>query len=295
MIIDVHVHACRPRHPGIARPNGTAYPTPERAIEMMDAAGIDRAALMCSVSPEFRYTLVTPEETLGIARQYPDRFIPFCNMDPRFVANSPDADFRPLLAAYKELGCKGVGEYIPNIPFDDPLNMNFFGQVEEAGLPLTFHISAGIGKGYGCFDEPGLPRLEKVLEAFPNLVLLGHSQPFWAEIGTNVVENGVRVGYPEGPVEPGRLPELMRRHPNLHGDLSARSGFNALSRDPEFGRAFMEEFQDRLCFGTDIANDPQALPIVSFFRSLRDKELVSLEAWEKIAHRNAERLFGIQR
>ena len=293
MIIDVHVHACRARHPKIARPNGSAYPTPERAIEMMDAAGIAKGVLMASVSPEFRHTLVPPEETLGIVRQYPDRFIPFCNLDPRFVANSPEADFGPLLEAYKELGCKGVGEYVPNLPFDDPLNMNLFRHVERAGLPLTFHIAIGIGGGYGCFDEPGLPRLERVLKAFPNLVLMGHSQPFWAEIGQNVIENGARVGYPAGRVIPGRLPELMRRYPNLHGDLSARSGFNAISRDLEFGCAFMEEFQDRLCFGTDIANADQELPLAPFFRKLREEALISAEAWEKIAHRNAERLFGL--
>jgi len=126
-----------------------------------------------------RYTSVSPEETIEICAQYPDRLIPFCNMDPRWLTNDVRANFRPLLAAYKELGCKGVGEYVPNLWLDDPLNMNFFAQVEEAGLPLTFHLAPKIGGYYGCVDEPGLPRLERVLKAFPRLVLLGHSQPFW--------------------------------------------------------------------------------------------------------------------
>ena len=121
MLIDIHIHTAGERHPKLRRASGTRYPTPERAIEMMDEAGIDRAVIMTTVSPEWRYTLVTTEETLEICAAYPDRFIPFCNLDPRFLTNDAKADFRPLLEAYREMGCRGVGEYFPNIPFDDPL------------------------------------------------------------------------------------------------------------------------------------------------------------------------------
>ncbi|MDH7568144.1 MAG: amidohydrolase family protein, partial [Armatimonadota bacterium] len=288
-----HVHCCNPPHPGLARPNGTRYPTPERLVERMDESGIHQAVVMSTVSPECRYTMVQPEETLQIAARYPNRLVPFCNIDPRYLTNSPRANFRPLLRAYREMGCKGVGEYIPNLPFDDPLNMNFFSQVEEVGLPLTFHVAPALGGYYGCYDELGLPRLERVLKAFPRLIFLAHSQPFWAEISSDVTAE-TRSGYPKGKVTPGRVVELMRRHPNLHGDLSAGSGFNAISRDPEFGAAFMEEFQDRLYFGTDLANDPQPLPIVDHFRMLKEKEILSKEAYEKIAWGNAARLLGLE-
>ena len=32
--------------------------------------------------------------------------------------------------------------------------------------------------------------------------------------------------------------ELLRKYPNLYGDLSAGSGYNAITRDPAFGDAF---------------------------------------------------------
>ncbi len=294
MLIDIHTHSAFARPAGVTRANGSAYPTPERLIAMMDANGIDQAVVLCTVSPEWRYTVVIPEEILRIRDQYPDRIIPFCSLDPRFIGNRTDADFRPLLEAYKALGCKGVGEYMPNIPFDDPLNLNLFRQVEAVGLPLTFHIAPEIGGYYGCYDEVGLPRLEKVLQACPRLRLLGHSQPFWAEIGTNVVQDGQRPGYPKGPVTPGRVVELMRRYPNLLGDLSAGSGCNAISRDPGFGDAFLEEFQDRLFWGTDIANDPQELLIVDYFRKLKQEKRISAEAYEKITWRNAVDLFSLE-
>ncbi|MFO7973232.1 MAG: amidohydrolase family protein, partial [Candidatus Hydrogenedentota bacterium] len=90
-----------------------------------------------------------------------------------------------------------------------------------------------------------------------------------------------------------RLLELLRKYPNLLGDLSAGSGFGAISRDPEFGYGFMEEFQDRLFFGTDIANTPQELPIVPYFEKLKKELLISEEAYEKITWKNASRLLGL--
>ena len=294
MLIDIHTHSHLARHPSIVRHgNGLCWPTPERLIAMMDEAGIDMAVVQGCTSPERRWTLVIPEEVLEICARYPGRLIPFCNVDPRCLAHGPESDFRPLLAAYRELGCKGVGEYFPNIPFDDPLNENVFAAAEAVGLPLCFHIATGTGGHYGLYDDPGLPRLERVLQAFPKLVFLAHSQAFWSEISADVTPEN-RGTYPRGQVSPGRVVELMRRYPNLHGDLSAGSGLNAISRDPTFGYGFMEEFQDRLYFGTDIANDPQELKQVPYFRKLHDEALISAEAHEKITWRNAARLLELE-
>ena len=290
MLIDIHVHLSRGRH--LTRPGGSRSPDVNELIAMMDAAGIDRAAVMCGMNPECSYSYVGPEDVLEACALHPKRLIPFCSLDPRMMTNSADADFRPLLAFYKEAGCRGVGEYVPNLPFDDPLNMNLFRQVEESGLPLTFHIAPGIGGCYGCYDELGLPRLEKVLRECPDLILLGHSQPFWAEISADATEEN-RNGYPKGKVICGRVVQLMREYPSLYGDLSAGSGFNAISRDPEFGYRFMEELQDRLLFGTDIANVPQELPIVPYFKKLREEKLIPEEAYEKITWKNAHRLLRL--
>jgi predicted TIM-barrel fold metal-dependent hydrolase len=289
-IIDIHLHTHFPRHPKVNRFGNYHFPSPEVIIEMMNNTGAAKAVVLPIVSPECMYTIVTPEEVLEICTKYPDRFIPFCNLDPRFLTNSPKADFTSLLAAYKELGCKGVGEYIPNIPLDDPLNMNLFRYVEEIGFPLTFHLAPQVGSYYGCYDDPGLPRLEKVLKQFPNLIFLGHSQVFWAEIGP-LNNPDERKGYPKGGIiKEGRVVELMRKYPNLHGDLSAGSGYNAISRDPEFGYRFLEEFQDRLYWGTDIDVVPIDLPIVPYFRKLKEQRLISETAYEKITWKNANKL-----
>jgi uncharacterized protein len=278
---DIHLHGSETRHPKVK-----GFTSAEGLIELMNNSSTAKAVVLPIVSPECMTALVTPEEVLRICAKYPDRLIPFCNLDPRFVSNSPKADFMPLLSAYKELGCKGVGELTVNIPLDDPLNMNLFRQIEEIGFPLTFHLAPQVGGFYGCYDDPGLPRLEKVLKQFPRLIILGHSQVFWAEIGP-LNNPDERKGYPKGAIKKeGRLVELMRKYPNLCGDLSAGSGFNAISRDPEFGYKFLEEFQDRLYWGTDHAK----LPFVAYFRNLKEKHLISDAAYEKIIRKNATKL-----
>ena len=40
-------------------------------------------------------------------------------------------------------------------------------------------------------------------------------------------------------------------YPNLFGDMSANSGNNAMSRDPEFTADFLKRHQDKLFFGSD--------------------------------------------
>ena len=290
MIIDAHTHAQKTRT--VYRPNGSSYAVPEELIAMMDERGIDKAVLLCRMSPEKCFRYVTPEDVLEMTALHPDRFIPFCNLDPRMMLNNQDSDFRPLLQYYKQAGCRGVGEYVPNMAMDDPLMMNVFHQVEELELPLTIHIAPAIGGFYGCYDDRGLLRLEKVLTECPRLIILGHSQPFWSEISADVTE-GTRNSYPKGKVTPGRIVQLLKEYPNLYGDLSANSGYNAISRDPEFGLRFLDEFQDRLLFATDICYTPQETPLVGFFKEIKEKNLIPTDVYEKITWKNADRLFKL--
>ena len=294
MLIDIHTHASMCS--GFLRYNGSRYPTPEELIEKMDVENIDMAVVLCSVSPEVRYVLVTPFEVMEMARKYPKRLIPFCSIDPRMMLNNVSSDFRPMLNYFTESGFKGIGEYMPNLELDHPLNMNLFSQVEEVGgLPILFHLANTLNhnRQYGCYDDLGLPRLEKVLKSFPTQIFLAHSQVFWSEMSSDITEEE-RDGYPTGKVIEGRVSELMRKYPNLHGDLSAGSGYNAIARDLNFGLEFMEEFQDRLYFGTDVANVPQDLPQIPLFEKLKAEKLISKEAYEKITWKNAVKLFDLK-
>jgi predicted TIM-barrel fold metal-dependent hydrolase len=236
---------------------------------------------------------VSTEEVVAMVAAHPDRLIPFCNLDPRMGRNDPTTDFSHFLTYYREAGCKGVGEFMPNLPFDDPMVWNVFEHCQAQRMPVLFHIGPQVGGCYGLVDDLHLPKLEASLRRFPDLVLIGHSQPFWSEIGPDVTTE-TRNTYPKGKVrEGGRVPELLGRCPNLYADLSANSGFNAISRDPEFGYGFLERFQDRLLFGTDTAAPDQDAPLPDYLRCAAADGHISQEAFEKIAWRNADRLLGL--
>jgi hypothetical protein len=92
---------------------------------------------------------------------------------------------------------------------------------------------------------------------------------------------------------PGRTPELLARYPNLYGDLSAGSGFNAISRDPEFGYRFLEEHQDKLLLGTDICHVNQEVEIVPYLNRAREEGRISEGCYRKVTRLNAARLLGL--
>ncbi len=293
MFIDIHLHTRM--FEGPARVDGSRFATPEELRAMLEPHGVRKAVLLPLVSPEGREVLVTVEETLLVVEKHPDFFVPFMNLDPRQLSNSADADLGHLMKYYMERGCRGIGEVTANLPFDHPLMENMFKHAQVCGLPIIFHISPRQDFSYGIVDHLGLPLLEGALQKFPELTFLGHSQPFWSEISGDLREEE-RNGYPEGKVAPGgAVLRLMRECPNLHGDLSAGSSLNAITRDPQFSHAFMTEFQDRLYFGTDVCapDNEHHTKLVSFLNDSVENGYIAREVYEKIAWKNAEQLLGL--
>ena len=296
--IDMHAHAVSSH--GFPHPWGDFWPTPEDLIGMYDQMNIECSVLMPMLCTDYYFETSTNREIHEITEKYPDRFLWFCNIDPRQGRNSTQTDFKPVIEHYKALGAKGVGEICSNLYFDDPLTMNLLYQCEQCEMPVTFHVG-NMGGTYGLVDELNLPRLEKVLKTFPQLKLIGHSQRFWSEISGDVTPE-TRNGYPNGKVTPGgRVPELLAKYPNMYADLSAGSGAGAMLRDPEYAYKFFEEFQDKLFFGTDIcSSDFERVKAGDIFRLgpfLDDavaNGYISETAYYKICRGNAEKLLGLK-
>ncbi|HUT33461.1 MAG TPA: amidohydrolase family protein [Planctomycetota bacterium] len=291
-MIDVHAHIGRC---GKRRSDTLSA---EQLIGKMDAWGIERACVLpLHDNAEGWYLGNTTEEVIAACERFPGRLIPFCLIDPRFGDNSPTTDFRNLLAEYKERGCKGLGEFLPNLLFDDPRCLNLYAQAGEAGLPVLFDMMPQLGGMYGVVDDPGLPRLDRCLRDLPQTVFIGHGPAFWADISGDVLPEQ-RRGYPKGPVAPGgAVPRLMAAYPNLWADLSAGSGHNALTRDPAIGIKFLDRFQDKLLFGTDVLRHDQTetdVPIVGLMRRLLAEGDLTPAAHAKIARENAVRLLGLE-
>ena len=299
MFIDIHAHAYRVEPP----PWPVRFCTPEELLRRYDHLGIENGVLLPIVSPEV-YIPQSTEDILEICERYPDRFIPFCNVDPRAITNSPDAPLDKLLQYYKDKGCKGLGEVMPNMELSDPMVQNLFRCAEAVGLPVIFDGAVRKFGDFGLYDDPGLPQLEWTLQCFPDLIILGHGPLFWSEIGKLKTPGERGSAYciggrrtsrrPSGPIEEeGVVPILMRRYPNLYGDLSDFNGYNALARDPEYGPRFLTEFQDRLLFGTDICSPDMPVPLVDLLIQWRDTGKISEEVFNKVARENAIRLLGL--
>ena len=293
--IDVHAHCVAwPEYEPAYPSNGEKkLSVPELFDKYYRRPNVEKAVLLPGTSPEGSLSPIPSSVNKYLADQYPDKLFWFCNVDPRQLDNSPNANLGYLLEFYKSISAKGVGELTCNLYADDPLMENLFYYCAELDLPVTVHIAPEKGSFYGIVDDLGLPRIEKMLKKYPKLKILGHSQPFWSEIGKNT--NEIRNTYPRGKVEGGRLPELLREYPNLYCDLSAGSGANALMRDREHAARFIEEFSDRLLYGCDICAPVNTFPFLfdEFLTDMVDSGEISVENYRKIVRENAIRVLKL--
>ena len=291
--IDIHAHATG--FPQYAAPNIDGYRMvcAEEILSFYDKLNVEKGVLLPLISPEAQWLQIGVEETKWVADSHPDRFMWFCNIDPRSAQNSEKTDFAYILEHYRSLGAKGVGELTSNLYADDPKMDNLFYHCAKAKMPVTIHIAPEPSGYYGIVDDLGLPRLEKMLKKHPDLVILGHSQPFWAEISECRQE--IRNTYPTGKVKEGRLPKLLREYGNLCCDLSAGSAANALMRDREYAAKFIEEFADRMYYGCDICATKNTFPydFDQFLSDMRETGEISEENYRKIVRDNAVRLLGL--
>ena len=293
--IDIHAHAAFFRDSVPLQAKDYPMVGSDDVIDFYDKLNIEKGVLLPITSPEYHMVQITTGECKHMADIYPERFVWFCNVDPRAAGNKPNADLSKLLMHYKALGARGVGELTAHLYADDPYVDNLFYHCEQCDMPVTIHIAPHVGGCYGVIDELGLPRIEKMLKKHKDLKILGHSQPFWAEMGADITDEK-RNTYPAGKVTEGRLPKLMREYGNLYCDLSAGSGANAMIRDPEYAARFIEEFSDRILYGCDICQAFNTVPFKfdEFLTEMRGDGYISDENYYKIVRGNAIRLLGLE-
>lgn len=282
-MIDIHMHIGKLYI-------GEKSLTPSYLLRFMDNNGIERAALLPIESPEETHYYVTTEYVVNVSKRHPDRFIPFCNVDPRRGNADTSTDFYAILKEHKAKGCRGFGEAMSGLYIDDPRLQKIYEVCGELSLPIIFHIDA-----LRNIDEKGLPRFENMIKKFPETIFIGHGQHFWAEISPDVKQEEFS-DYPRGKIKSGGATvKLLNRYSNLYGDLSAGSGYNAITRDPDYGHKFLEQFQDKLLFGTDICHFNQDVPIISYLKESLTEDKISKTVYGKITQKNAERILKLDK
>ncbi|MBR6737738.1 MAG: amidohydrolase [Clostridia bacterium] len=297
--IDIHAHITPYKHlcPNAMLSKVTMVDDNE-LIAIYDELNIEKGVLLPLVSPEYHSYVTTSAEAKLLSDKHPDRFVWFCNVDPRAYGHNPKAELSEQLMFFKGLGAKGVGEVTANIPADDPLMDNFFYHCAKCDMPVTIHI-APMSSQYGYYgikDDLHLPRLEKMMNKHPDLKILGHSQMFWSELGDDVTEE-TRFIYPNSKVEgDGKIVKMLRELPNLYCDLSAGSGLNALMRDKEYAARFIEEFSDRVLFGLDVCapSNTHQYRYEEFLTRMVEDKYISEENYYKFVRGNAIKLLNIE-
>jgi predicted TIM-barrel fold metal-dependent hydrolase len=256
-------------------------------ISYMDREGIDKCWLLTweEVRPPdaFFYRSLPIEEVFRAYEKYPSRIIPMYAPDP----NRPDAAERFM--EWHGRGIRGCGELKATLEWDSPKLDPLLSYLDDNGLPLVFHMEGsrhlfrpitasrvdkffakllntprlgaltrglvdaaidGFGplkerKGKMSFSFPGylldFAALEARLQEFPNINFIGHGPLFW---------DGFTPADELNPLA-GATCRLMDEYDNLYADLSAHSGYSALTRDPQFTKNFLVKHSRKILFGTD--------------------------------------------
>ncbi len=172
----------------------------------------------------------------ALQAKHPELFVRFACSD---VAESRTPD---VLRGNVQRGAIGFGELKFKVAVDSPEMHRVYKLAEELGVPVLMHFE------FETYNT-GIERMESILKAYPKVNFLAHAQTWWANISAEL--NPLDL-YPKGPVKPGGLCDrLLSDYANIHGDLSAGSGANALTRDPDFTRGFLQRHSRKLIWGSD--------------------------------------------
>ncbi len=211
----------------------------EELLLAMDERGISQTILVPSPietitlngNQTFTHYWPNVEEILAISEAYPNRFIPFCTLNPA------DEKALKLFEKCHEMGGKGLKLYNGHsfyyetfgMALDAPEMDPIYAYAEENRLPILYHVNIN---NYG--DE-----LENILGRYPDLTV---SIPHFMVSSRNL----------------DKLRSFFDRHPNVYTDLSfghepfMAAGFRRISNDIEKYRAFIEEYANRFLFGADM-------------------------------------------
>ena len=225
-------------------------------IHWMDEHSVSQTILLSAIEyPQSHYAgrgepVIGHDKLLDLFEATNGRLIPFGTVHQEAFDNYREV--AQVLRRFKDRGVVGFGELKPRdrdwnagrLALDDPAMKRIYAACSEVGLPVLLHID-----DRHAVDNPGLPAMEKVLKEFPDVIFIGHANGWWNSLSGNVE---AMKGYPKGKItQGGAAVRLLEEYPNMYADLSARSGLNAITRDPDFGIPFLIKFADKLLFGTD--------------------------------------------
>jgi predicted TIM-barrel fold metal-dependent hydrolase len=211
-------------------------PQPASNLAHLDGAGVTKANLLT------RGAAVEQVQALHAAA--PNRFTWFNSYD----VTKPDAE--AVLARAVKDGSQGFGEMKFHVAADGPELRRMYALAAELRVPILIHFQeVDHFPNEGAWSTGFATAFESILKAYPRTTFIGHADAFWANVSADYHNE---AAYPSGPIKRGGVTDKwLGDYPNLFADMSANSGNNAMSRDPEFTAGFVKRHQDKLFFGSD--------------------------------------------
>ncbi|MDH5385669.1 MAG: amidohydrolase [Candidatus Aminicenantes bacterium] len=213
-IIDAHTHVGSYR---IYTPNiiGWFKIDLDQLRRYIAECNLDKVVLLSHpVTPDYR--LSTPEEILLLSQQ-DERIIPFCTIDPRH-------DKKSKIDFFVKKGCRGIGEIKLDIPIDHPLMLDYLEYISGYNLPVVVHMSK-----HWC---PNIERFKCILPTIESPMIM-HGWGWWNNFNNRKIE------------------EIVEEYDNVYMDISANSGYEALSANREYTKHFLEKHPKHVLYGTD--------------------------------------------
>ena len=192
------------------------------------------------------------------------------------------------IEAQLKAGAVAIAEQKFGVDCDAPEMQTLYRLAAAYQVPILMHWQ------FGRFNA-GFDRFPAMLGRHPKTLFIGHAQTLWAHVGTEY-QDDARNLYPKGAVTPGGWTDrYLRDYPNFYADLSAGSGLNALTRDPDFTRAFLTRHQDKLIYGSDCSDRAGAGAACSGAQTLQQIRTLAgtPEIRRKLLAGNARRVFRI--
>jgi predicted TIM-barrel fold metal-dependent hydrolase len=211
-------------------------PQPGANLAHLDGAGVTKANLLTRAP--------AVDQVNAIAATAPGRFTWFSSYDVT------KADAEQMLTQAVKAGAQGFGEMKFHVAADGPELRRMYALAADLGVPILIHFQeVDHFAGEGAWSTGYAKTFESILKGYPKTTFIGHADAFWANVSADYHNE---AAYPSGPIKRGGLTDKwLGDYSNLFGDLSANSGNNAMSRDPEFTAGFLERHQDKLLFGSD--------------------------------------------
>jgi len=283
-VIDVHTH----RYPENVE-NAKVEEEIAKWVKVQKEVGIETTVILTGVTGKEFDRMIE----LYLA-PYPDQFQLFCGLESTDIA-APDYPQRAAdeLQRCFDKGARGIGEISDKgfgytrdsklapeerlHPDDDRLDL-FFQKAAQLSIPVVTHIAdhpsawtppdvfqerTPIFQQYNKHGGSG-ESYEQILTHLPKLLA---KHPKTTFIACHLANLGNDLN---------RLSQLLDQFPNLHLDISARD--YEVGRTPRSSKRFLEKYQDRVLFGTDMGMDKSMYQ--AWWRLLEsDDEYVTGRVW----------------